>query len=158
MSKDSEAVVVAKVTARQAIVVALITAAAGVIGVLLAGRKAGATTTPHWLRIEGIETRSNVPMRLVISVNGEYHSYPSTAVWITPGPRIPREEFRLPEASRYHISFRLLAQDGSRGESSQVDVVAPMPVENRTYDLWDGTITRSGDDRSPPTRVRYSLK
>jgi hypothetical protein len=104
MVKDSESVVVAKVSARQAIIVALITAVAGVMGVLAARRESGPSTTPHWLRIEAIETQSTAPLRLIISVNGINYSYPSTAVWITPGPYIPHEQFPLPEAPRYHIT------------------------------------------------------
>ncbi|HYH82306.1 MAG TPA: hypothetical protein VEX86_21120 [Longimicrobium sp.] len=158
MAKDTEAVAVAKLSGRQAIIVALITAIAGVIGILVTARsKPEPAVSQHWLRIESIDAQDSAPIRLIISVNGIYYSYPSTAAFLVPGPYIPHERFPVPPARDYAVSFRLLTPSGPVGESSQVDFVVSLPAEDRVYNLWTSRSVRGGSN-PPPYKVRYSLR
>lgn len=157
MAKEADAVAVAKVSARQAIVVALITAIAGLVTVLVTRKPATAEGT-HWLQIEAIDAQNRDPIRLIISVNGIYYSYPSTAAFLVPGPNIPRERFPIPAARDYAVSFRMISPNGRTGESSEVDLLASAPSEGREYRLWDGGSVRGSGGDVPPYRIRYSFR
>lgn len=106
--KDSQ-VQVAKITAFQAIAVALITVAGGSLGYFL-GESGKAKSKPeikqNWLTIKNVEYTGKA--RIVVNVNGNDFSYPSTKIWTGNWEPAAQEKFPLPLAEQYKIAFTAL--------------------------------------------------
>jgi len=116
----------AKITATQAIVVALITTfGGGLIGffvnqgsISLPGI-ASAQVAHRWLVISNVEDPARRHVRLVVSVNGLYFSYPSRAVWTETGPQMSVEKFPLPASDDYKVAFSAFVTSPGAAETEE---------------------------------------
>jgi hypothetical protein len=94
----------------------------------------GAPTSQHSLRMTGVQGFDGNRVRVIAQVNGRSYSYPSQTVWTVLRPDMPAEDFVLPDATDYVLSFRMLTEDVQYGSQSVVDV-RQWPFEG-TYELF----------------------
>jgi hypothetical protein len=164
--KDAQ-VQAAKITAFQAIVVTLITVAGGSLGYFF-GDAGKAKNKPeikqHWLAIENVNYTG--PARLVVTVNGNNFSYPSTQIWAGNGEQAPQERFPLPVgAEKYQISFTALVPEIDPGLKGFYPTKSPHEEEIGLQQLPTGERTVSfipnashSTQVKPMIHIKYSVK
>ncbi len=164
--KDAE-VQVAKITAFQAITVALITVAGGSLGYFL-GESGKTKNKPeikqHWLAIKNVNYLGST--RLVVTVNGNNFSYPSTQIWAGNGEQAPQERFPLPVgAEKYQISFTALIPETDPGLKGFYPTQSPQEEEIGLQQLPTGERTVSFIPNAshslqvkPMIQIKYSVE
>jgi hypothetical protein len=108
MPRDEQAtaIKIAKIAAIQAIIVAIITTVGGLLGYTIEKKHSSPQDmVQRWISIKSIEGDHRRLVRLVVSINGIYYTFPQKAVWAEMGENMA-VKYPLPiEKDKYMVSF-----------------------------------------------------
>jgi len=176
VSRESNEIQVARITARQAIVVALITAISGILlGILTgyqSGRSAPRDVAQHWITLKPVVEDPDHPegssVRVVVLANSQAYSYPSQAVWADIGPKMSRESFPLPiGADEYRVRFEVFFRrpDGqiisyTSQEVHEIEVSKLKGSSEHEYATFplDQEFVRGAGELGPRLSIAYEVR